>query len=48
MSLCLTDFGPVRNETPFDRLLISQAQVESIPIISNDAKFKGYPIVTEW
>jgi PIN domain nuclease of toxin-antitoxin system len=33
---------------PFDRLLIAQAVVEKLPIISNDALFTNYPIRVVW
>jgi PIN domain nuclease of toxin-antitoxin system len=33
---------------PFDRLLISQAIVENIPIISIDVAFDAYPIQRIW
>jgi PIN domain nuclease of toxin-antitoxin system len=33
---------------PFDRLLIAQAVVEKLPIISNDAVFRNYPIRVVW
>lgn len=31
-----------------DRLLIAQAKVEAIPLISRDPVFTAYPIVVEW
>lgn len=33
---------------PFDRLLIAQAAVENIPILSRDAVFDAYPIKRIW
>ena len=33
---------------PFDRLLISQALVENIPILSIDSAFDAYPIQRVW
>lgn len=39
---------PLIHKDPFDRLLIAQAKVEAIPIVSRDAKFSAYPIVVEW
>jgi PIN domain nuclease of toxin-antitoxin system len=33
---------------PFDRLLIAQSIVESIPIISIDAAFDSYPVKRLW
>lgn len=33
---------------PFDRLLISQAMVERMPFVSNEALFAAYPITRLW
>lgn len=33
---------------PFDRLLIAQASVEDIPIVSIDEKFDPYPVLRIW
>jgi PIN domain nuclease of toxin-antitoxin system len=33
---------------PFDRLLIAQAMIEQIPIISGDPAFDAYPITRLW
>lgn len=33
---------------PFDRLLIAQARVEGIPIISDDSVFSQYPVELIW
>lgn len=33
---------------PFDRLLIAQASVEDIPIVSIDDKFDPYPVLRIW
>ena len=35
---------PFHHQDPFDRMLIPQAIVENIPIISHDAKFKLYNV----
>ncbi|MDE2777979.1 MAG: type II toxin-antitoxin system VapC family toxin [Chloroflexota bacterium] len=35
---------PYHHRDPFDRLLIAQAQVENIPVITSDAAFDQYPI----
>jgi PIN domain nuclease of toxin-antitoxin system len=35
---------PFYHKDPFDRLLIAQASVEKIPIISNDQIFDQYPV----
>jgi PIN domain nuclease of toxin-antitoxin system len=39
---------PFHQKDPFDRLLIAQAIVESIPIISGDAVLDSYPITRLW
>jgi PIN domain nuclease of toxin-antitoxin system len=33
---------------PFDRMLISQAQIENLPIISNDRIFDAYHVQRIW
>lgn len=33
---------------PFDRILIAQAQELSVPLLTNDAKIKQYPVKTIW
>jgi PIN domain nuclease of toxin-antitoxin system len=38
--------GPHRD--PFDRMLIAQAQIERLPIITSDREFKNYPIEVVW
>ena len=39
---------PYHHRDPFDRLLIAQAQVEQISIVSSDAKFDLYSISRIW
>ena len=39
---------PFYHKDPFDRLLIAQASVEKIPIISNDQIFDQYPVQRIW
>ena len=39
---------PLHHRDPFDRLLIAQAMVEQIPIISDDSLFDAYPIMRLW
>ena len=39
---------PFHHRDPFDRLLASQALVESIPIISNDPIFDNYGVNRIW
>jgi PIN domain nuclease of toxin-antitoxin system len=33
---------------PFDRMLVAQAVAEALPILSKDAKLKGYPVTLLW
>jgi PIN domain nuclease of toxin-antitoxin system len=33
---------------PFDRLIVAQAIVESLPILSADTKFDAYPVTRLW
>ena len=39
---------PNHHRDPFDRLLIAQATVEQLPILSVDSAFDGYPIQRLW
>ena len=39
---------PFHHRDPFDRLIIAQALVEELPIISTDAAFDAYGIGREW
>jgi len=39
---------PFHHRDPFDRLLIAQALVEQIPIVSNDSAFDAYPVKRMW
>ncbi len=39
---------PFHHKDPFDRLLVAQALVESIPIVSNDAALDAYGITRLW
>jgi PIN domain nuclease of toxin-antitoxin system len=39
---------PFHHKDPFDRLLVAQAQVEGIPIVSGDAVLGHYPIIRLW
>lgn len=39
---------PLHHRDPFDRLLIAQAQVERIPIVTSDPKFRVYDIEVIW
>ena len=39
---------PFHHKDPFDRLLIAQAIVENIPIVSIDRIFDSYPVDRIW
>jgi PIN domain nuclease of toxin-antitoxin system len=39
---------PFHHRDPFDRLLISQAIVEQMPVISRDASFDAYSVARIW
>ena len=39
---------PFHHRDPFDRLLIAQAMVRQIPIVSSDAAFDAYPVTRLW
>jgi PIN domain nuclease of toxin-antitoxin system len=39
---------PIQHADPFDRLLIAQSQIESMPLISTDAEIKKYEIDVVW
>jgi PIN domain nuclease of toxin-antitoxin system len=39
---------PFHHKDPFDRLLIAQAMVEGLPILSADAAFDAYPVKRLW
>ena len=39
---------PDYHRDPFDRIIISQAMVEGLPVLSKDATFDAYPIVRVW
>lgn len=39
---------PLHHRDPFDRLVIAQAIIESVPIISTDRKFDAYGISRLW
>ena len=43
----LTDL-PFHHRDPFDRLIIAQAMVEGIPVVSSDGLFDSYPIRRIW
>jgi PIN domain nuclease of toxin-antitoxin system len=39
---------PLHHRDPFDRLLIAQAIVEGLPVVSADPAFDNYPIQRIW
>ena len=39
---------PFHHRDPFDRLLIAQAIVEGMPVVSADAAFDAYPVKRLW
>ena len=39
---------PLQHRDPFDRLLVAQAIVEQLPIVSADGEFEGYSIQRLW
>lgn len=39
---------PLHHRDPFDRMLIAQARVEQMPIISNDAVLDAYGVTRLW
>jgi PIN domain nuclease of toxin-antitoxin system len=43
----LADF-PLIHKDPFDRMLISQSRAESMPLLSIDGVFDGYPVDRVW
>jgi PIN domain nuclease of toxin-antitoxin system len=39
---------PVHHQDPFDRMLIAQAMLEGLTIITHDRKFAAYPVEVLW
>lgn len=39
---------PLLHKDPFDRLLISQARVENMTLLSRDESIRRYPVTTLW
>ena len=39
---------PPHHRDPFDRLLIAQAQIENVPILTSDKQFESYAVTVEW
>ncbi|MGK7900394.1 MAG: type II toxin-antitoxin system VapC family toxin [Hormoscilla sp.] len=46
--LALISTLPFHHQDPFDRLLIAQASIENIPILSRDVAFDAYQINRIW
>lgn len=46
-TFAVTDL-PFHHKDPFDRLLIAQAQIEDLAVITPDAIFRKYEIKTVW
>ena len=44
----LDDPGPPHHKDPFDRLLIAQALVEGIPVVSADVALDPYGVTRLW
>ncbi len=42
------DSLPFHHKDPFDRLLISQAIVENVVLVSVDSRFTNYPVQLIW
>ncbi|MFO7903100.1 MAG: hypothetical protein R6U98_10585 [Pirellulaceae bacterium] len=39
---------PFHHRDPFDRLLIAQAMVENVELLSSDEIFDSYPVTRVW
>ena len=39
---------PDHHRDPFDRLLVAQAQVEAVPLLSRDTQLAGYEVELRW
>jgi len=39
---------PFHHRDPFDRLLIAQAQIEQMPLLSGDTAFDAYAVTRLW
>lgn len=39
---------PYHHKDPFDRLLLAQAMVENVPVVSSDSTLDAYPITRLW
>ena len=39
---------PIHHKDPFDRMLVAQARIEALAVISNDSKFQLYDVDVFW
>lgn len=39
---------PSYHRDPFDRILVAQAQLEGLPVLTNDPQISHYPVKTIW
>jgi len=39
---------PLHHRDPFDRLLVAQAQVERLPVVTADPRFAAYEVEIIW
>src|SRR5260370_27797132 len=39
---------PRHHRDPFDRLLVAQASIENLPIVTSDVKISQYPVQVLW
>jgi PIN domain nuclease of toxin-antitoxin system len=39
---------PVHHRDPFDRLIVAQALVEGVPVLTADSRFGGYGVDVRW
>ena len=46
--ISLLDELPVVHRDPFDRILVAQAMIEKVPIVSKDSLFADYGIEVIW
>ncbi len=46
--VCASEGLPEYHKDPFDRLLVAQAIIEELPIITEDAWIRRYPVRTVW
>lgn len=46
--ICQVETLPWHHRDPFDRLLIAQAQIQDLPLVSADARFDRYGIPRIW